>query len=244
MSSQPRDLLRRYPSTSAALTSSREDRLRTYPTAPPGEREGAHPGQLRTLRTRGRRNTKPAGLGCLDYRHRCAVVLVAAGWQVISRHWVRRLPGQATQVHRIRIQSGRASPPSRRRVAPRGADRRAAVGGPRRWWRVHLGARRSTVWIDQLHSGSMKPQRREMLPLARALAARFLAASQMGLRECPGRVKSYPSYGLPVAGLYAINGPGTATYDSKECPWGSWRCCDPSRHRIGAGINRGAAAGR
>jgi hypothetical protein len=34
------------------------------------------------------------------------VVLVAAGWQVISRHWVRRLPGQATQAHRIRIQSG------------------------------------------------------------------------------------------------------------------------------------------
>ena len=144
--------------------------------------------------------------------------------------WAGHAGAQDTDPVRARVTS------SRRRVAPRGADRRAAVGGPRRWWRVHLGARRSTVWIDQLHSGSMKPQRREMLPLARALAARFLAASQMGLRECPGRVKSYPSYGLPVAGLYAINGPGTATYDSKECPWGSWRCCDPSRHRIGAGI--------
>ncbi len=35
-----------------------------------------------------------------------AVVLVTAGWQVISRHRLRRLPGQPIQVRRVRVQSG------------------------------------------------------------------------------------------------------------------------------------------
>ena len=35
-----------------------------------------------------------------------AVVLVTAGWRVISRHRLRRLPGQPMQVRRVRVQSG------------------------------------------------------------------------------------------------------------------------------------------